>query len=111
LENARSNEASTESFRIQEAESDKKRAGSKSCPSQLRRTLSYIKLVAIVVMMMAVVAVNSRPIVVPGTGVVSRVPIRSVVTVRVIAVSIRIVVVAVLVSWIPNSNSYAPDSD
>jgi hypothetical protein len=58
---------------------------------------------------MAVMAVNSMPIV--GASVITIVSIRSVVSVRVIAIAIRIVVIAIPVGWIPKSDSYAPDSD
>src|SRR5262249_35225178 len=78
-----------------------------------RRTLSYINLVAIVVMMMAVVAGNSIAIVPIVVSIVRRaitiVSIWPIVSVRVIAVSIRIV--AIPVTWITEPNSYAPDSD
>jgi hypothetical protein len=63
--------------------------------------------------MVPMVAVVTMPVPVvrwaPGIAVV---PIRSVVSVRVIAIAIRIaVVVAIPVGWIPKSDSYAPDSD
>jgi hypothetical protein len=63
--------------------------------------------------MVPMVAVVTMPVPVvrwaPGIAVV---PIRSVVSVRVIAIAIRIaVVVAIPVARIAESDSYAPDSD
>ncbi len=54
--------------------------------------------------MMAVVAVNSIPVIVRRARVIAVVPIRSVVSVRVIAVSIGIV--AIPVARITKSDSY-----
>jgi hypothetical protein len=63
-------------------------------------------------MMMPVVTVNPVPVpVVRGTRGIAIVSIRSVVSVRVIAIAIRIVVIAIPVGWITKSDPYAPDSD
>ena len=71
----------------------------------------YAKLVAIV-MMMPVMAVDPMPVpVVRGARGIAIVSIRSVVPIRVIAIAVRIVVIAIPVAWIPKSDSYAPDSD
>ncbi len=69
----------------------------------------YANLVAIV-MMIPMVTVNPMPVpVVRRARGIAIVSIRSVVPIRVIA--IRIVVIAIPVSWITKSDSYAADSD
>jgi hypothetical protein len=69
----------------------------------------YANLVAIV-MMIPVVTVNPMPVpVVRRARGIAIVSIRSVVPIRVIA--IRIVVIAIPVSWITKCDSYAADSD
>jgi hypothetical protein len=71
----------------------------------------HATLVAIV-MMMPVMAVDPMPVpVVRGASGIAIVSIRSVVPIRVIAIAVRIVVIAIPVGWIPKSDSYAPDSD
>ena len=77
--------------------------------------VSYANLIAIVVMI-PMVAVNPMPIIpiipiVPGSVVVIAIgPIGSVVSVRIIPVAVtRIAIVAVSISWIPESNSNAPN--
>ncbi len=74
-------------------------------------SVSYANLIAIV--MIPMVAVNPMPVpVVRGPRGIAIVSIRSVVSVRVIAIAIWIaVIVAVPVGWIPESDSYAPNSD
>ena len=74
--------------------------------------VSYANLIAIVVMI-PMVAVNPMPVpVVRGPRGIAIVSIWSVVTVRVIAISVWIaVIVAVPVGWISESHSYAPNSD
>jgi hypothetical protein len=81
-------------------------------PSQLNRSTSYVNLVAIVVMMMTVVAVNSMSVVpvVPRSRVIAIVWICSIVSVRVI-IAVRIAVIAIPVSRIPKPDSDAPNSD
>lgn len=63
-------------------------------------------------MMIPVVTVNPMPVpVVRRARGIAIVSIRSVVPIRVIAIVIRIVVIAIPVSWITKSDSYAADSD
>jgi hypothetical protein len=71
----------------------------------------YANLVAIV-MMIPLVPVNPMPVpVVRRARGIAIVSIRSVVPIRVIAIVIRIVVIAIRVSWMTKSDSYAADSD
>jgi hypothetical protein len=70
----------------------------------------YFKLVAIVVMM-TVVAVVAVSIVVSRAAGIAVVPIRSIISIRIIPISGRIVVIAVPISRITKSDTYAPDSD
>lgn len=72
----------------------------------------YASLVAIV-MMIPMVSVSPMPVpVVRGARGIAIVSIRSVVSVRVVAIAIRIaVVIAIPVARIAKSDSYAPDSD
>jgi hypothetical protein len=64
-------------------------------------------------MVIAMVTVNPVPVVpiVRRACIIAIVSIRSVVPIRVIAVSIRIVVIAIPVGWIAKSDPYAADSD
>ena len=72
----------------------------------------YANLVAIV---MTVVAVNPMPVpVVRGPRGITIISIRSVVSIRIIAIAIsvtRITIIAISIRRIPESDSYAPDSD
>jgi hypothetical protein len=78
-------------------------------------SVSYANLIAIVVMI-PMVAVNPMPIipiipVVPGAVIIAIGPIGSIISVRIIPVSVtRIAIIAVPISWIPESNSNAPNS-
>jgi hypothetical protein len=62
--------------------------------------------------MIPVVAVNPMPVpIVRGPRGITIISIRSVVSVRIIAISVWIaVIVAVPVGWIPESDSYAPNT-
>jgi hypothetical protein len=74
----------------------------------------YANLIAIVVMI-PMVAVSPMPVaVVGGPCGITIISIRSVVSIRIIAIAIsvtRITIIAISIRRIPKSDSYAPDSD
>ena len=65
-----------------------KRAGSKSCPSQLRDLYLYVNLVLMMITVVAVIAVPAVPV----RPIIAIVWIRSVIPVRVIAISVVIAI-------------------
>jgi hypothetical protein len=71
----------------------------------------YANLIAVVMMITMVVDPVPVPVV-RGPPGIAIVPIRPVISIRIIAVAIRVIaiVIAVPITWIPKPHSYAPNS-